>query len=123
MTIKMMKNNPSKKIKKGDKVVVISGSDKGKEGEVLKVIRSKDRLTVSGVAVSKKIMKDKTVANVERSIHISNVMLKSLDSGDASRVGFKNIDGKKVRFLKKTGEVVQDKEFVWRDLNRYIKKI
>ena len=97
------------KIKQGDIVEVISGSYKGKQGRVLKVIRDKDRLVVEGINMLKKHMRPDqenpqgSIIEKEGSIHISNVQL--INGGKATRVGYKFLDdGKKVRFSKKTGK-------------------
>ena len=99
------------KIKKGDIVQVISGSYSGKEGRVLKVLNSKNRLIVEGINMLKKHMRPNqenqqgAIVEKEGSIHISNVKL--INSGKATRVGYKILDdGKKVRISKKTGKVI-----------------
>lgn len=101
------------RIKKGDNVVVIAGQNKGKEGKVLEVIPEKSRVIVEGVAIVKKHTKPNAKApqggiiNQEASIHVSNVSLKDPKSGKATRVGFKVVDGKKVRVAKKSGEEIK----------------
>jgi len=97
------------KIKQGDVVKVISGSYNGKQGRVLKVIKSKDRLIVEGINMLKKHMRPSqespqgSIIEKEGSIHISNVKL--ISNGEATRVGYKILkDGKKTRFSKKTGK-------------------
>lgn len=98
------------KIKKGDMVRVISGSDKDNEGKVIAVDRKKNRVYVEGVHLVKKhtkpSMANQTGGIVEQEgpIDISNVML--LVDGQTTRVGFKVEDGKKVRYAKKTGKVI-----------------
>jgi large subunit ribosomal protein L24 len=98
-------------VKKGDKVKVISGKDKNKEGVVLAAFPKKDKVIVEGVNIMKKHQKPNQAApqggilEVEAPIHVSNVMV--LDgNGVAGRVGYKDVDGKKVRVSKKTGEVL-----------------
>ncbi|MEY8446128.1 50S ribosomal protein L24 [Enterococcus ratti] len=98
-------------VKKGDKVKVICGKDKNKEGVVLAAFPKKDKIIVEGVNVVKKHQKPSQAApqggivEMEAPIHVSNVMV--IDStGVASRVGYKEVDGKKVRVSKKTGEVL-----------------
>ncbi len=99
------------KIRKNDKVIVISGKDKGKSGSVEKVLKSENRVVVSGVNI-KKVHKRPTRSDqkgqiIEKSLplNISNVML--LDkNGKRTRVGFKKNDGKKVRVSKKTGNII-----------------
>ncbi len=98
------------KIKKGDQVVVLTGKDKGKKGEVVRSIPTENRLVVSGVNVVKKHTKPTQfsaggIEDKELSIHVSNVALVDPKKGSATRVGFKVAkDGKKVRVAKKSGE-------------------
>jgi large subunit ribosomal protein L24 len=102
------------KIKKGDKVVVIAGRDKGKKGEVLEVVTSSSRVKVAGVNTVKKHTKASAagaggIIQVELPIHISNVAHADPKSGEATKVGFKILkDGKKVRFAKKSNEVIDN---------------
>lgn len=99
-------------IKTGDKVVIISGKDKGKEGVVLVAQPSTNKVTVEGVNVVKKHVRpsqmnpDGGIVEFEAPIHASNVMIVDPKSGKPTRVGFKFVDGKKVRFAKKSGEVL-----------------
>ncbi len=98
------------KIKKGDTVRVIAGSDKNTEGKVLSVDTKKGRILVEGVNMITKHAKPSQanpnggIIQREAPIDISNVML--VVKGKATRVGFKMEDGKKVRFAKATGEVI-----------------
>lgn len=102
------------KIKRDDKVVVIAGKDKGKEGKVLLVDRKNNRVVVEGVNQIKKHQKPNAMNHTggiitkEAPIHASNVMY--LHNGKPSRLGYKieEIDGKRVkkRIIKKTGEVI-----------------
>jgi large subunit ribosomal protein L24 len=100
------------KIRKGDKVVVISGSDKGKKGEVIKLFPKEDRALVRGINVVKRHQRQTQrqqggIVNKEASVHLSNLAHVDPKSGGATRVGFKTLgDGKKVRFAKKSGEVI-----------------
>ncbi|HEX7725141.1 MAG TPA: 50S ribosomal protein L24 [Rhizomicrobium sp.] len=100
------------KIKKGDRVIVTTGRDKGKKGEVLKVFPSESRALVSGVNVVKRHQRQTQtqqggIVQKESTIHLSNLAHVDPKSGDASRVGFKFLkDGRKVRFAKKSGEVI-----------------
>jgi large subunit ribosomal protein L24 len=100
------------KIKKGDRVIVTTGRDKGKKGEVLKVFPSESRALVSGVNVVKRHQRQTQtqqggIVSKESTIHLSNLAHVDPKSGDASRVGFKLLkDGRKVRFAKKSGEVI-----------------
>ncbi|MGX7060052.1 50S ribosomal protein L24 [Vagococcus humatus] len=99
-------------VKKGDKVKVISGKDKGKEGVVLTALPKKDRVIVEGVNMIKKHEKPSAVApqggivETEAPIHVSNVMVIDPSNGEPTRVGHKDVDGKKVRVSKKTGEIL-----------------
>ena len=103
------------KIKKGDFVVVLSGKDKGKKGEVLKVIPKEERVLVAGVHIVKRHVRPSQadpeggIKTFEAPIHISNVSALDPKSGNATRVGFKTLkDGKKVRVAKKSGELLDD---------------
>jgi large subunit ribosomal protein L24 len=99
-------------IRKGDRVVVTAGRDKGKKGEVLKVFGSEDRVLVSGVNVVKKHQKQTQrdqggIINKEAPLHISNVSHADPKDGSATRIGWKELkDGRMVRFAKKSGEVI-----------------
>ena len=98
------------KIKKGDKLIVISGKDKGKTGKITFVKSQQRKAVVAGINKVKKHQKpDKDQAGgiieKEASIHVSNIML--VVSGKTTRVGYKTLDnGKKVKFAKSTGEVI-----------------
>jgi large subunit ribosomal protein L24 len=100
------------KIKKGDNVQVVSGKDKGKTGEVIRVLRADDRVMVRGVNIIKrhtKASQTSTGGIIEReaAIHISNVALVDPKSNEATRVGYRFLDdGRKVRFAKRSGEVI-----------------
>jgi large subunit ribosomal protein L24 len=100
------------KIKKGDRVIVTTGRDKGKKGEVIKVFPSESRALVSGVNIVKRHQRQTQtqqggIVQKESTIHLSNLAHVDPKSGDASRVGFKFLkDGRKVRFAKKSGEVI-----------------
>lgn len=100
------------KIKKGDRVIVTTGRDKGKKGEVLKVFPKDDRALVSGVNIAKRHQKQTAklqggIVNKEAPIQLSNLAHIDPKSGEATRVGFKVLnDGRKVRFAKKSGEVI-----------------
>ena len=100
------------KIKKGDKVVVITGKDKGKTGDVLQVFPTENRVLVSGVNIAKRHTKaqgatEGGIINKNLPIHISNVALRDPKSGKPTRVGFKTLDGgKKARIAKRSGEVI-----------------
>ena len=100
------------KIKKGDRVIVTTGRDKGKKGEVLKVLGSDDRVLVSGVNVVKKHQKQTQrdqggIINKEAPIQVSNIAHADPKDGSATRIGWKKLnDGRMVRFAKKSGEVI-----------------
>jgi large subunit ribosomal protein L24 len=100
------------RIKKGDTVVVLTGRDKGRTGEVLKVLPSADRVLVDGVnmVTKHKRASPTSAGGIEKmaaSIHVSNVAHKDPKSGKATRIGFKVLeDGRKVRFAKASGEVI-----------------
>lgn len=100
------------KIKKGDRVVVTTGRDKGKTGEVLKVLPQDDRLIVQGVNTVKRRNRPGPrsaggIESKEATIHISNVAHVDPSSNEPTRVGFKFLDdGRKVRFAKRSGEVI-----------------
>lgn len=99
-------------VKKGDKVMVITGKDKGKTGVVLAAFPKKDRVLVEGVNIVKKHSKPSQVnpqggiISQEAPIHVSNVMLLDPKSNEPTRVGFKTVDGKKVRVAVKSGETL-----------------
>ncbi|MBU8880232.1 50S ribosomal protein L24 [Bacillus sp. FJAT-29790] len=99
-------------VKKGDKVMVISGKDKGKTGVILASFPKQSRVLVEGVNIVKKHSKPSQVnpqggiISQEAPIHVSNVMPVDPKSGNPTRVGYKTVDGKKVRVAKKSGEVL-----------------
>lgn len=100
------------KIRKGDQVVVLNGRDRGKKGEVLRVLNKDARVLVQGVNVVKRHTRPQTgnpggIVEKEAPLAVSNVALVDPKSGEATRVGFKFLDdGRKVRFAKKSGEIV-----------------
>lgn len=100
------------KIKKGDKVKVITGKDRGKVGDVLKVIPKENKLVVSGINLVKRHMKPSRISEggivqKELPIHVSNVGLVDPKTGAATKVGLKFLeDGTKVRFARKSGEII-----------------
>jgi large subunit ribosomal protein L24 len=99
-------------VKKGDKVMVISGKDKGKTGVILAAYPKQDRVIVEGVNIVKKHAKPSQanpqggIISQEAPIHVSNVMPIDPKSGKPTRVGYKVVDGKKVRVAVKSGEVL-----------------
>ena len=99
------------KIKTGDNVKVITGNNNGSEGKVLKIVSDKNRLLVEGVNMVKKHMKPNAqnpqggIVEKEAFIHVSNVSLLT-SSGETTKVGYRIDDNKKVRFSKKSNEVI-----------------
>jgi large subunit ribosomal protein L24 len=99
-------------VKKGDKVQVISGKDKGKQGEILEAYPKLNKVLVEGVNVVKKHAKPSQanpqggILSQEAPIHASNVMPLDPKTGVPTRVGYKEVDGKKVRVAKKSGETL-----------------
>ena len=100
------------KIKKGDKVVVTTGKDKGKQGEVVRMIPTENRAVVRGVNVAKRHQKQTAaqeggIVPKEMPIHVSNLALRDPKDGKPTRVGYKTLaDGQKVRVAKRSGEVI-----------------
>ncbi len=98
------------KIKKGDRVVVLAGNDKGRQGNVIRVFPAENRVLVEGVNVVQRHTKPSQgdpqggIKNKEAPIHVSNVAF--VQNGQPTRVGFRIEDGKKVRYAKKSGEVI-----------------
>jgi large subunit ribosomal protein L24 len=102
------------RIRKGDRVVVISGADKGKRGEVLRVLPKEERAVVQGVAIAKRHQKPRSmnqpggIIEREAAVHLSNLMLIDPKSDKPTRVGFRVLeDGRKVRVAKATGAVIE----------------
>lgn len=99
------------KIKKGDEVVVITGKEKGKKGKITQVLPAKSRVVIGGVNMVKKHTKASRtsaggIIEKEASMHISNVSLIDPKDDKPTRVGYKTEDGRKVRFAKRSGEVI-----------------
>ena len=100
------------KIRKGDTVVVLSGKDKGKTGEVIRSIPKESKVVVSGVNVAARHRKPSQVnpqGGIERKeapLHISNVAIADPKDGSPTRVRFEDRDGKKVRVAAKSGELI-----------------
>ena len=100
------------RVKTGDNVVVISGKYKGKQGKILAAKPSKNKVIVEGVNIVKKHVRqseqnpDGGVIEFEAPINASNVMIVDPKTGQRTRVGYKFVDGKKVRFSKKSGEIL-----------------
>jgi len=103
---------PKSFVKKGDVVMVVSGADKGKKGNVREVILDKNRVIVEDVNIVKKHRKPTHstpggIVEIPAPIHISNVMLIDPKSGEPTRIGRKVVDGKNVRYSKKSGEIIK----------------
>ena len=100
------------KIRKGDQVIVLTGRDKGKKGEVMKVMAEENRALVSGVNMVKRhqrqtMQQEGGIISKEASVHLSNLALTDPKSGKPTRVGFKTLDdGRKVRFAKRSGDLI-----------------
>lgn len=100
------------KIRKGDKVIVLAGKDKGRKGEVLRIMRPERRVLVAGINMIKRHTKPTAagpggIVEKEASIHISNVAFCDPKGGEATRVGYTKLkDGRKVRIAKRSGEVI-----------------
>ena len=99
--------------KKGDKVNVIAGKDKGKSGKILHVLKDKERVVVEGINIVKKSQKPTAtnqtggIIEKENPIHVSNIMIADSKTGKSTRIGHEiNKDGKKVRISKKSNEVL-----------------
>ncbi len=106
----------SAKIKKGDSVIVLTGRDKGKRGEVLEVIPKENRAVVRGVNIVRRHQRQSAsqeggIIPKEAPIQLSNLAVEDPKDGKPTRVGFKTLDdGRKVRFAKRSGETIEDKK-------------
>ena len=104
------------KIKKGDHVIVLAGKDKGKHGEVLRVLPKENRALVQGVNVVRRHQKQTAqqeggIVSKESPVDMSNLAIEDPKDGKPTRVGFKLLeDGKKVRVAKRSGEVIPEKK-------------
>lgn len=103
------------KIKKGDQVIVTTGRDKGKQGEVLRAMPKTNKVVVQGVNMVKRHTRPSQtsaggIISKESPIDVSNVALIDPETGKATRVGLKVVDGEKVRVAKKSGKVIADKK-------------
>jgi large subunit ribosomal protein L24 len=100
------------KIKKGDKVVVLAGRDRGRNGEVIRMFPAKQRALVRGVNMVRRHQKQSAqseggIISKEAPIHLSNLAIADPKDGKATRVGFKFLDdGRKVRFAKRSGDLI-----------------
>ena len=102
-----------RKIRKGDEIIVIAGKDKGRRGEVSQVVADGAKVIVEGINVAKKHVKPNPQLNVqggivdkEMPLDVSNVAIFNPETEKADRVGFREEDGKKVRFFKSNGNAV-----------------
>jgi large subunit ribosomal protein L24 len=102
------------KVKKGDKVVVLAGRDKGKSGEIVKVFPDQNRAIVQGVNIVRRHQKQSAsqeggIVSKEATIHISNLAIEDPKDGSPTRIGYKILDdGRKVRFAKRSGELIDE---------------
>ena len=99
------------KIKKGDRVVVTTGRDKGRRGEVVEVRRTENRVLIQGCNIVKRHTRATQdnpggIINKEAPLHISNVSLIDPDSGKATRIGYEVKDGKKIRIARRSGKAL-----------------
>ena len=106
----------AQKIKKGDHVIVLTGRDKGKHGEVIEVRPKENRALVRGVNVVRRHQKQTAqqeggIISKEAAIQLSNLALEDPKDGKPTRVGFELLDdGRKVRVAKRSGEVIPEKK-------------
>jgi large subunit ribosomal protein L24 len=99
------------KVKKGDKVVVITGRDKGKSGEIVRVLREENRVVVQGINLAQRHQKQSMsqeggIVQKELSIHVSNVALIDPKTDKPTRVGFKMDGERKIRVARRSGEAL-----------------
>ncbi|KMO37139.1 50S ribosomal protein L24 [Methylobacterium variabile] len=100
------------KVKKGDKVVVLTGRDKGRTGEVIQVMPKEDRALVRGINLVKRHQRQTQtseggIISKEAAIHLSNLAVADPKDGKPTRVGFRILeDGRKVRFAKRSGDLI-----------------
>lgn len=102
------------KIRRGDRVVVLAGRDKGKRGEVVKAFPTENKVIVQGVNMVRKHQKQTPsqqggIIAKEAAIHVSNLAIEDPKDGAPTRIGYRMLDdGRKVRFAKRSGEVIDD---------------
>jgi len=100
------------KIKKGDRVIVLAGKDKGRSGEVIRIMPAENRALVRGINVVTRHQRQSAgqeggIVRKEAPIHLSNIAVEDRDSGKPTRIGFKVLeDGRKVRVAKRSGETI-----------------
>ncbi len=103
-----------RKFRKGDRVIVLTGRDKGKRGEILKMIPKDEKAVVQGVNQVKRHQRQTAqqeggIVVKEAPVHLSNLAIEDPKDGAPSRVGFRILDdGRKVRFAKRSGEIIDD---------------
>jgi len=103
-----------RKLRKGDRVIVLTGRDKGKRGEILKMVPKEDRAIVQGVNQVKRHQRQSAqqeggIVVKEAPVNLSNLAIEDPKDGSPTRVGFRILDdGRKVRFAKRSGEVIDD---------------
>lgn len=105
------RHTPKLHIRRGDTVMVLSGDDKGKTGEVIQVFPDKMRAIVDGINIVKKHVKatqteEGGIQEMPASMHVSNLAVVDPKTGEATRVGRKIVDGKSVRYSKKSGNII-----------------
>ena len=101
----------AQRIRKGDNVVVIAGRDRGKTGEVLMVLPAENRVVVRGINLVRRHQKQTPsnqggIITKEMPIHMSNISLAEPSDGKPTRIGFRFVEGRKVRFSKRTGDQI-----------------
>ena len=101
------------KLKKGDNVLVISGKDKGKTGSIISIFPKVNKAIIKGVNIVKKHQKPSKqsaggIVEKELAVHLSNLAFLSLKDGKKTKIGFKIENNKKIRFEKKTGEIIKN---------------
>lgn len=107
---------PSLKIKRGDRVVVLTGRDRGKRGEVIAVMPKESRALVRGVNMVRRHQRQSAsqeggIISKEAPVHLSNLAIEDPSDGTPTRVGFKFLeDGRKVRFAKRSGELIPERK-------------
>jgi large subunit ribosomal protein L24 len=101
----------AQRIRKGDNVVVITGRDRGKSGEVLRVLPAENRAVVRGVNLVRRHQRQTArdqggIITKEMPIHMSNISLADPSDGKPTRIGFRFVEGRKVRYAKRTGDQI-----------------
>jgi large subunit ribosomal protein L24 len=103
------------KLRRGDEVIVIAGKDKGKKGKIERINKKKMSVLIPGINIVKKHKRSQDqqrkpeIVDMPAPLPLSNIMLVDPKSGEPTRIGYKVVDGKKVRFAKKSGVVIKDK--------------